>query len=474
MNTPAAASRQRGWLILLSALALAIALGSSIYSLRTTQRLADSIASVSHTQRVLEQVNRYWGVLGDRDSSILRYLLSGDPESLATFRRTLVEMEQAHQQLHALVGDNAAQRARLDRIEDLHRARVRRADEVIAIKQRAEAGDPAAQAQMETEFDGAPPSNNAESMRVLLEDMADSEKQLLAQRSEQRTQMIRQNRITVLGANGLALLAGAAVLLALRRLRRRAEEAQRARAEMEQAQRAEREQGALLAVQQRLARERQEGLDLIAHDLRQHFGNILFGLDLLETADRADAREQLTRTARGAANSGLLFLQAVLEQGAEEAHGEPAAPVVLAPLVRDTVAAHQRQSQERQMPVHLALDESLSVRAQPTGVGHVLANLLSNALKYAPAGSAVDIVLRASQGRARLEVMDRGPGVPASEQPALFRRFAPLSARPSEGEVATGLGLALARQRARAQGAELRYEDRPGGGACFVVEWPLA
>jgi signal transduction histidine kinase len=95
-------------------------------------------------------------------------------------------------------------------------------------------------------------------------------------------------------------------------------------------------------------------------------------------------------------------------------------------------------------------------------------------VKYGPAGSTVDLVLAERSGRASLEVLDRGPGVPATEQPFLFRRFTPLSTRPSGGEPTTGLGLALARQRARAQGAELRYEDRPGGGACFRVEWPLA
>lgn len=474
MSSPAVGNRQRALLLLLSLLAVAIALGSSAYSLWTTQRLADSIASVSHTQRVLEQVNRYWGVLGDRDSSLLRFLLTGNGGDLEDFHRTLVEMDGSHEQLRMSLGDSPAQRGRLERVDALHRERVLRANYVIGLKQRAQSGDAAAQAEFDQEFDRSPGSGNAEAMRVLLEDMVESEKSLLAARSEQRRQMIRQNRLTVLVANGLALLAGIGVVLALRRLRRRADEALRARLDVEQAQRAERDQAALLAVQQRLARERQEGLDLIAHDLRQHFGNLLFGLDLLETADRPEDREQLTRTARGAANSGLLFLEAVLEQGAEEARGEAAAPVVLAPLVRETVAAHARQSQEKRMPVAMALDESLRVRAQPTVVGHVLANLLSNALKYAPADSSVEIVLAASQNRARLEVMDRGPGVPAHEQPALFRRYAPLSPRPSGGEVATGLGLALARQRARAQGAELRYEDRPGGGACFIVEWPLA
>lgn len=454
-------------LLLLSMLAVAVVLGSSVMSLRTTERLAESIASVSHTQRVLEQINRSWGVLGDRDTQVLRYLLTGNEGNLVAFQGTLLEMDRAVAQLRGLVGGNPAQRARLDQLDALHDARIRRANELIELKQRALAGDARAQAALDREFDQSPGTGNAEAMRDLLDRMADAEKTLLAERSAERTRMIRQNRSTVLVANGLALLAGIAVLLALRRLRRRAHEADRA-------QRADREKSLLLATQQQLARERQVGLDLIAHDLRQHFGNVLFGLDLIQQADSAEDRERLARTARGAANAGLLFLEAVLEQSAGEARGEAPAPVAVAPLVQEATAAHAHQAQAKGMRFELRLDPALKVRVQPSVVGHVLANLVSNAVKYAPAGSVIELELARHEARARLRVMDRGPGVPVPEQPSLFRRFAPLSPRPSGGEAATGLGLALARQRTRAQGGELRYEDRPGGGACFVLEWPLA
>jgi signal transduction histidine kinase len=460
-------------LLLLAVMAVAVLLGSAMLSLRATERLDASVASVSDTQRVIEQVNRYWGVLGDRDSQILRYLLTGNPDNLVAFRATLLEMEQNHARLRALVGGDEAQRQRLDRLASLHAERVRRGEELIALKQRATAGDLDAQSQLDEEFDQSPGTGNAEAMRAVLEEMAAAEKSLLAERSAERARVIRNNRWMVLAANGFALLAGLAVLVALRRLRRRADEALRARLDAEHAQRVDREKSARLEEQQRLARERQEGLDLLAHDLRQHFGNILFGLELVPAAT-PEARDQLVRTARGAANAGLLFLEAVLEQGAGEARGEPSAPIPLAPLVRDATAAHERQAEAKQMSFALTLDDALHVRAQATVVSHVLTNLISNAVKYGPAGSAVDLVLAEHSGRARLEVLDRGPGVPATEQPFLFRRFTPLSTRPSGGEPTTGLGLALARQRARAQGAELRYEDRPGGGACFRVEWPLA
>lgn len=468
MSAPVGASRQ--WQIalrLLAAGALLVVLGSVALSLRTTERLAESVASVSHTQRALEQINRLWGVLGDRDSNILRYLLTGNPDNLEEFWRTLGEMEGATAQLRELLGDNPAQRARIDRLDALHQERITRAREVIGVKQRALDGDMQAQAQLDAEFGQSSQSRNAELMRDLLERMAAHEKALLAERRDQRTQMIEQNRRIVLSANGLALAAGVVVLLAVRRLRRRADEAERAR-------RADREQSELLAVQQRLARERQQGLDLIAHDLRQHLGNILFSLDLLPAADTPEARGKLVQTARGAANGGLLFLRAVLEQGANEARGEDIGPLELATEVALAVQAHAERARAKGMRFELRLDPELRVRAQASGLGRVLGNLLSNAVKYGPEGGVIEVEAQQGPDRAVLCVLDRGPGVPAAEQPALFRRYARLSPQPSGGEEATGLGLALARQHARAQGADLRYEDRPGGGACFRLEWPLA
>ena len=63
-------------------------------------------------------------------------------------------------------------------------------------------------------------------------------------------------------------------------------------------------------------------------------------------------------------------------------------------------------------------------------------------------------------------------GIGALDQASLFQRFVTLSSQPTGGETATGLGLALAKQRARAMGGDLWYEDNPGGGACFTLELP--
>jgi two-component system sensor histidine kinase/response regulator len=224
---------------------------------------------------------------------------------------------------------------------------------------------------------------------------------------------------------------------------------------------------------QRLAQERQASLDLIAHDLRNHFTNVLFAGELLQTADvDPDRRMKLLDSVRSSANSGLLFLQAVLDQAADEAHGAPMEPLPAARIVQEAVDGFAAQAGGKGMRFDLRLDRSLLVRGQRVAVAHVLNNLISNAVKYAPPGSLITVAAARHEAMARFQVMDRGQGLSEQDRGRLFRRYEPLASHGSGGEVSTGLGLALAKQKARAMGGDLWYEPRPGGGACFTLEMP--
>jgi signal transduction histidine kinase len=73
----------------------------------------------------------------------------------------------------------------------------------------------------------------------------------------------------------------------------------------------------------------------------------------------------------------------------------------------------------------------------------------------------------------RIEVMDHGPGVPAGLEEKVFEPFYRVPGK-SEWQGGTGLGLTLVRSIARHHGGDVHYQHRAGGGACFVVELPLA
>ena len=105
----------------------------------------------------------------------------------------------------------------------------------------------------------------------------------------------------------------------------------------------------------------------------------------------------------------------------------------------------------------------------------VAENLVTNALKYAQDGGELELVVRASSpGYWQLLAQDRGPGIPAAKQRELFKPFQRLSEHDPASGLSSGLGLSLARRIVADAGGQLWYEDREGGGACFVIELPQA
>lgn len=110
------------------------------------------------------------------------------------------------------------------------------------------------------------------------------------------------------------------------------------------------------------------------------------------------------------------------------------------------------------------------VRGDRRRLDRVLANLLDNADVHG--GGAVRVAVCAHGGRARIEVDDAGTGVPESQRGTIFERFARGAGAQRRG--GSGLGLSLVAQHVRRHGGSVHVEDRPGGGARFVVELPEA
>jgi two-component system, OmpR family, sensor histidine kinase KdpD len=103
-------------------------------------------------------------------------------------------------------------------------------------------------------------------------------------------------------------------------------------------------------------------------------------------------------------------------------------------------------------------------------IEQVLVNLLENAVKYAPAGSPIEITARASGDMITVDVRDRGPGVPAGEDNRVFDKFHRVAGSAAGG---VGLGLTICRGIVMAHGGHIWVEPREGGGAVFRFTLPL-
>lgn len=118
-------------------------------------------------------------------------------------------------------------------------------------------------------------------------------------------------------------------------------------------------------------------------------------------------------------------------------------------------------------------DSSLLARTDPAKVRQILGNLVSNAIKYTPAGGHVWLSLRQSStpdARIAIDVRDTGPGIPPNDQERIFEEFFRLPA--SRNIAGTGVGLAISRRFARLLGGELTVTDWFEGGSVFTLWLP--
>jgi PAS domain S-box-containing protein len=102
----------------------------------------------------------------------------------------------------------------------------------------------------------------------------------------------------------------------------------------------------------------------------------------------------------------------------------------------------------------------------------VMTNLLSNAAKFSPEGSAVEVSTRRIDGMVRVEISDRGPGIPDDFRPRIFTRFAQADSTTTRHKGGTGLGLAICKRLIELMNGRIGFDQRPGGGTTFHFELP--
>lgn len=106
--------------------------------------------------------------------------------------------------------------------------------------------------------------------------------------------------------------------------------------------------------------------------------------------------------------------------------------------------------------------QACTVRIARQALGRILSNLLENAYRYG--GGEIDLRLVREKKRVRIQVLDRGPGIPEDELDKVFRPFYRLEASRAQATGGTGLGLAIVKQLAEANGWKIRMRNRPQGG----------
>lgn len=165
------------------------------------------------------------------------------------------------------------------------------------------------------------------------------------------------------------------------------------------------------------------------------------------------------------------LLEAQKLQSGEKKYDFEAVP--LEALVLDVVERMRPQAEDRlmQLSAHIGSDIP-SIRLDAESISDAIRNLLDNAIKYSPAGTAVNVVVEARNGEVLITVIDQGVGVDVADRELIFDPFV----RSRRGDAAsvhgTGLGLALVKATAIAHGGKVGVSSNGDRGSRFTLILP--
>lgn len=186
-----------------------------------------------------------------------------------------------------------------------------------------------------------------------------------------------------------------------------------------------------------------------------------------KTENRQAMRDMIRAIDETSRTAGQLLDHAMVSFRADHLDTEE---IDLPGLVRDTVERLRPMSELKDIALNAGELQPVKVRGDAILVQSALANLLDNAMKYAPEGGRIDVSVRAEPGFASLSVKDDGPGFPDPSDTPLTARFV---RGDNAGEVVgSGLGLTIADEVVRVHGGTLTLSNGKGGGACATVLLP--
>jgi two-component system sensor histidine kinase KdpD len=222
-----------------------------------------------------------------------------------------------------------------------------------------------------------------------------------------------------------------------------------------------------------LDRLRERFVSSVSHNLRTPLTATRAGLGLLEESARGrlrpGERDLLENARRNTARLGMivddLLAYNQLEAGTLRLERES---LDLRAVAGEAISSVDPLLREKGQTLEMDLPAALPVEGDPRLLEQVVVNLLENAHLHTPQGTRVILSGRTSGAGTSLTVSDDGPGIPKAETEAVFRRFHRLETE----EGGSGIGLAITRSIVEMHDGRVWAENRPGGGASFVVVLP--
>jgi PAS domain S-box-containing protein len=233
---------------------------------------------------------------------------------------------------------------------------------------------------------------------------------------------------------------------------------------------------------ERVNRLKTEFLASMSHELRTPLHTIIGFSELLAEQLHGSLNEKQQRFIDHIHRDSLHLLELIndildlskIESGRIELHREP---LDLAAIVEESLNSIRPLGQAKALRIQSRLAPAgdggpLRVQADPLRLKQILVNLLTNAVKFTPAGGSIEVTARPSDELAEISVSDTGVGIPAEEHEAIFDIFHQAGATTKGVREGTGLGLAITKRLVEEHGGTIAVASEPGKGSRFTFTIP--
>jgi signal transduction histidine kinase/HAMP domain-containing protein len=227
-----------------------------------------------------------------------------------------------------------------------------------------------------------------------------------------------------------------------------------------------------------LDRSKNDFLAEVSRELRGPLASVLGYVELLtdDLADTvSDEQRHMLRVVERSGEKLLVLISNLLVMSRMEAGTfEPIlAPVDVGEMVSRVCDALSPAAARGDLAVAVNLEPGLELMADESQLERALQNLVSNAVKFTPAGGRIDVSTRSDAGDVVIAVRDTGVGVPEDEQDELFSRFFSAKAAPRRETLGIGLGLYIVKQVVEGHDGSVRVMSTQGRGSTFTMRLPV-
>ncbi len=220
-----------------------------------------------------------------------------------------------------------------------------------------------------------------------------------------------------------------------------------------------------------------EFYSMVSHELRTPLTSIRAALGLLEgglAGSLSEKANQLVTIARNESDRLIRLINDILDirkiaAGKLELKKEIVEP---AQVIRTTIKSLEAMAADVQVKLASEIKTGHTLLGDKDRIIQVLTNLVSNAIKFSPAGGQIKIVLQADKQLIKFSVVDQGPGIPNDKFDRLFRPFQQLDSSDTRAKGGTGLGLTISKAIVEEHGGKIGVDTTPGSGSTFWFELP--